>query len=87
MSEATIPSVPIGANGLEGWSSCCEASVTYHMEEDGSATLCCKSCWQEVMPVLVEGSAGERLGEVVRRVIDQEIEPEEGVRLQREVLA
>lgn len=27
---------------------CCAAYSTFHMESDGSATLCCKKCWCEV---------------------------------------
>lgn len=27
---------------------CCGAFSTYHMEPDGSSTLCCRACWREV---------------------------------------
>jgi hypothetical protein len=79
----TTPTVPIGANGLEGWTSCCGACVTY----SGDGILCCKACWEEVQPVEPSDPRVRReLGEVVMAVCHGEMEPEEGVARQRALL-
>lgn len=77
-----VRTVPVGADGLEGWSSCCEAAVTY-----SGAVLCCKECWEEVEMVDLPAEQGEALSEVVRAVIAQEITAAEGVARQRRLLA
>jgi hypothetical protein len=73
------PTVPIAANGLEGWTSCCWASVTF----TGDGVLCCKGCWREVQPVEPEPAARRELGEIVMAVIEGRIAPSEGAARQR----
>lgn len=84
-SVATVaPQVPIGANGLEGWSSCCKAAVTYCTDPqmEGGQTLCCKQCFEAVESVYLEGDVGVRLGEVVQSVIAGSLTADEGVAMQ-----
>jgi hypothetical protein len=69
-------------DGLEGWTSCCEAAVTY--SED---VLCCKGCWAEVTEIHLGFEAGRALTETVRAVIHGSMTPDEGVARQREILA
>lgn len=85
MSHSTLMlrTVPVGTDGLEGWTSCCEASVTF----SGEATLCCKACWHEVLPVGLDGEQGDALSRIVRDVIGEAITADEGVAAQRHLLA
>ena len=73
--------VPVGADGLEGWTSCCEASVTYH-----DSALCCKACWNTVEAVELGGEDGEKLSKIVADVIDGTITADQGVARQRDLL-
>jgi hypothetical protein len=81
MTNHHSPTVPVGIDGLEGWTSCCDAAVTY----SGSA-LCCKGCWSEVETVTLDGDAATALTAIVRDVIDETITADEGVARQRALL-
>lgn len=76
-----MPTVPIAANGLEGWSSCHNAAVTYHDE-----FLCCKECYEEVDAIPIDGPAGVELGLVIAAVIDGTMTPDQGVAEQTRIL-
>lgn len=76
----TLRWVPVGADGLEGWTSCCEASVTHH-----DSTLCCKACWNEVEMIQLGGGDGETLSQIVRDVLEGTITADEGVARQRRI--
>ena len=76
------PTVPVAANGLEGWTSCCDASVTFH-----DVTLCCKACWREVAPVTLDARTGRKLDAIVMAVIDGDMCPNDGVAAQKALLA
>ena len=73
--------VPVGADGLEGWTSCCEASVTY-----SGSTLCCKACWNDVEMVQLEGKDAETLSRIVTEVIEGTITADQGVARQHDLL-
>lgn len=79
----TAPTVPIAADGLEGWTSCCDACVTY----SGDGVLCCKACWNEVDTVALDPANGAALSVIVTAVINGDITPDEGVRRQAALLA
>jgi hypothetical protein len=78
----STPTVPVGTDGLEGWTSCCEAAVTYH-----GITLICKKCYMPVAMLDIEGDRGDVLSQIVRDVIDGTITADEGVARQRALLA
>jgi len=80
--SANPPTVPLGSSGLEGWTSCCDAAVTYH-----DATLCCKGCWREVWPVSIDPERAESLDRIIRDVLEDRITAGEGVARQRLLLA
>lgn len=82
MPASTVPTVPIASNGLEGWTSCCAAAVTY-----SETALCCKACWNEVDTVRLEGDDGVALGVIVEAVIMGAISADEGVKRQQALLA
>jgi len=83
-ASPTHPTVAIAVSPegtLEGWTSCCAASVTYH-----DATLCCKACWHAVAETYVRGADGARLYGIVHDVLLGEMTPDAGVESQRELL-
>ena len=77
-----MPTVPIASNGLEGWTSCCEAAVTY----SGDGYLCCKKCWSEVDTVSLPGEAGVELGKAISAAISDD-SYHEAILIQRRLLA
>jgi hypothetical protein len=81
-TEATVATVPVGIDGLEGWTSCCAAAVTF-----SETTLCCKACWQEVEMVALGDEQGAALSQIVRDVITEKITASEGVKRQQALLA
>lgn len=76
------PTVPIGANGLEGWTSCCDAGVTF----SGDGALCCKRCWNEVQAVEPAPAARRELGEIIEAVIKGVLTSTEGVARQHALM-
>lgn len=86
MSTPSIPTVPVGTDGLEGWTSCCGACVTFSIAGGGDPVLCCKSCWSEVERVYPQGAVGDALNAAVAGVIDEDLLPREGVARQRELI-
>lgn len=83
MTTLTEYIIPVGNQGLHGWSSCCEASATF----DEFGTLSCKACWQPLTEVPLGGIAGEQLDQIVTAVIDGAITGTEGVARQARLLA
>jgi hypothetical protein len=86
MIATTTRTVPVAADGLEGWTSCCEAAVTYSSAL-GDPVLVCKACWNPVEMIDLDDTAGEALSRIVRDVIDGTTTADEGVALQRALLA
>lgn len=76
-----MATVPVGSGGLEGWTSCCAAAVTY-----SETTLCCKGCWHEVEMVHLEGAEADALEQIVRDVITGAKTADEGVACQQAML-
>jgi hypothetical protein len=86
MTNHHSPTVPVGIDGLEGWTSCCDAAVTYGEIYAGEFALCCKGCWSEVEIVTLDGDAATELSTIVRDVIDETITADEGVARQHALL-
>lgn len=78
----TFSTVPVGATGLEGWTSCCNAAVTYF-----DSTLCCKACYEVVEALPLAGDAGVEMDAIVMEVIRAEITPEIAIERQNALLA
>lgn len=73
----TLRTVPVAPSGLEGWTSCCKAAVTFHDE-----TLICKACYEEVLQVPVDGELGRELDAIIGGIIRCEIAAVTGVERQ-----
>lgn len=77
----TLHAVPTAPSGLEGWTTCCAAAVTF-----SDVALCCKGCWAEVATVPLTGEAGAILDSAVAAVLTGALTPEQGIAAQRHAL-
>lgn len=79
---SNFPTFPVASNGLEGWTSCCDAAVTF----TGDGALVCKGCYHEAAGVPVGGEAGDALGEIIHAVLMGDVPCADGVARQRALL-
>jgi 2-oxoglutarate dehydrogenase complex dehydrogenase (E1) component-like enzyme len=86
MNNTSTPTVPVAADGLEGWTSCCDAAVTYSSAL-GEPVLVCKACYREVETIDLDDTSGAALSRIVTDVIEGTTTADEGVALQRALLA
>lgn len=66
---------------MEGWTSCCEAAVTF-----SETALCCKGCWHEVDRIYLDPEQGAALDAIVHDVIRGNITGAQGVARQKALL-
>jgi hypothetical protein len=78
----SVPIFPVGAEGLEGWTSCCGGAVSI-----GDFGYFCKGCYEDAMPVYLSGEAGRALDGIVRSVISGDVNPDEAIRQQLALIA